>query len=321
MWPTIQGGRSASLLQGGGSSSGLKLQGSGANVQPALTIGKIQPAGGIPRVNTAAPKAASLGATTTPDVSAADSAAAQAAAEAAANAAKAAQLRGEVTDIANRIKSIFNSRFGQAEAQAKEQSSKLDQRYATESSDVTKQVEQENQQLGAAHAASGTYDSSYRGNNVDTVTQGGEAQLRDLGTELSDNQNSIAGWLAKEKASANAQKSGMDSILSRLGESTDVNELASLRNTLDSRITELSAGSADNNTAKDNKSTLEKIAPSNVRAQQLKTTLSAIVAGNADPNQKLAIASKLIQNAGLNPNDEDTLLSGVTSELQKQEQA
>lgn len=249
-----------------------------------------------------------------------DPVAAAAAAKAAQDAAKAAQLRGEITNIANNIKDIFNSKYGQVDASGAEQTGKLNDRFATESNDVTQQVASENQKLGAAHAASGSYDSSYRGNNVDTVTHAGEGQIRDLGTELQDNIAKIAAWITQQKTGFDAQKGGIDSVLSHLAEATDPSELSQIRNGLEGRVAELKAGGADNNTFEQNRGALEGIAPSSVRAQQLKTTLSQIVAGSADASQKSVIGQRLIQSAGLTPEEQQTLLTSFQGDLQKQDQ-
>jgi hypothetical protein len=135
-----------------------------------------------------------------------DPAIAAAAAQAAADAARAASLRGDIGGIISQIKDMFNSRYGQVDQLAGEQSGKLNDRFGNESQDITRQVEGENQKLGAAHAASGTYDSSYRGNNVDTVTKAGQAQIRDLGQELQDNIAKIAAWVTQQKTGFDAKK-------------------------------------------------------------------------------------------------------------------
>lgn len=324
MFPSymLQGG-SSSLLQGGSTKTGGGLQVTGASPQQTVSAGGLQPTynpqGGNPGV---------LGSSTTPagltDTTVAntvDPAAAAAAAKAAEDAAKAAALRGEITNIANTIKDIFNSRYGQVDASAAEQSGKLNDRFATESGDITRQVEGENQKLGAAHAASGSFDSSYRGNNVDTVTRAGEGQIRDLGTEMQDNLAKIAAWITQQKTGFDAQKSGIDAVLARIGEAQDPAELAQIRNSLEGRATELRAGNADNNTFAQNRSALEGIAPSSARAQQLKTTLSQIVAGSADTSQKSVIAERLIQSAGLTPQEQQELLTAFQGDLQKKELA
>ena len=318
MFPSymLQGG-SSSLLQGGG--SGASLQGSSANPQQTISVGQLQPAGSIPVGGSGGGSGVVLGATTAVDTGAQQAAAAAAAAEAAKQ-AKLSQLRGDITNIANNIKDIFNSRYGMVDDAAKEQTGKLNKRFATESNDLTDQIQQENQKIGAAHAAAGSFDSSYRGNNVDTETRAGEAQIRDLGSELQDNLAKIAAWVTEQKGGFGAEKSSMDKIISRLSDSTDVNELTNLRNTLDGKIAELKGGQAAYNTNAQNMNALRDIAPANARVQQLQTTLSQIVAGSADPSQKQAIGQRLIQSAGLNPDDEQNLLNSFNGDLLKKEQ-
>jgi hypothetical protein len=238
-----------------------------------------------------------------------------AAAKAAADAAKAAALRGEVTNLVNAVKDIFNSRYGQVDASAGEQVGKLNERFGNESQDITKQVTDENNKLGAGYAGRGTFDSSYRGNDVDTVTHAGDSQIRDLGTELQDNIGKIAAWVNQQKAGFDAQKGGMDSVLAHLGEETDPGSLTQLRNTIDAKIADLKAGAADNNTMGQNMGALAAIAPSSARAVQLKTTLSQIVNGNADPGQKAAIGNRLISSAGLTPEETQKLQLAFQGDL------
>lgn len=251
----------------------------------------------------------------TPD----EQAAAAAAAKEAADRAKAAQLRSQVTGLANSIKDIFNSRYGQLDSAAQEQSGKLNSRFQTESQDLTNQIGKETEAIGSAHAAAGSYDSSYRGNNVDTVTQEGNNQIRDLGSSLQEDLAKIAAYVTSQRSNYDAQKGGIDRTLSQLAETTDLNELQSLKNTLEGRIADLQAGAADNNTQAQNMATLATIAPSSARAVQLKTTLSQIIAGNAPANQKAAIGKQLITSAGLTPEEQQALMAGFSGDLQTQD--
>jgi hypothetical protein len=243
-----------------------------------------------------------------------------AAATAAADAAKQAALRTDVTRLVNSIKDIFNSRYGQVDAQAGEQVGNLNTRFGNESSDIARQVGDETNNAGAAYAGKGTFDSSYRGNTVDTITKAGESQVRDLGDELKDNIAKIAAWVTQQKTGFDASKGGVDAILSHLAESTDTNELSSIRNSLESRMAELQAGGADLNTAAQNAASLSAIAPSNPRAVQLKTTLGQIIAGNADSSQKAAIGSRLIASAGLTPEEQQQLMQGFQGDLSAADQ-
>lgn len=304
---------------GGG---GVSLQGSAPGLQVTQSAQQLQPTYNPQSQDGGAVQGAAttrLGATT--QYTAEDAAAAAAAAKAAEDARKAGVLRGQVTDLVNAVKDIFNQRYGQVDASAGEQVGKLNDRFGIESADVTRQVEDENQKIGLAHAATGSFDSSYRGNNVDTITRVGEGQIRDLGTDLQDNISKIAAWVSQQKPGFDANKGAMDAILGRLAETNDLGELTSLRGQLDGRIAELRAGNADNNTMAQNAASLNSIAPTSSRAVQLKTTLSQIVAGNADPTQKAAIGRKLITSAGLTPEEQQALLQGFSGDLAAAEEA
>lgn len=239
--------------------------------------------------------------------------------QAAADRARAGQLRDSVTGLVNTIKDIFNSRYGQVDASAKDQTNRLNKRFGTESSEITRQVEGENNQASGAFAGRGTRDSSDYGNTVDSITRSGESQINELGQGLEEDLAKVGGWAAGEKAKYNAEKKGADTILSRLAEETDPGRLTELRNSLDARIVELQAGGADNNTTKQNLSTLESIAPSNARAQQLKTTLSQIVGGNAAPALKNSIGTRLIQNAGLSDEEQQKLIAAFQGEISQED--
>ena len=243
-----------------------------------------------------------------------------AAAAAAAEAAKVGAAQNDVRGRVNAIKDIYNSRYGKVDQLASEQTGKLNDRYANESADVLKQVDTANQQIGASHAASGTYDSSYRGNNVDTQTKAGESQIRDLGTELDDNTANVGKWVAGQKAGLDSGKASYDSLLANLGQEKDVNNLTNIRNQLDQKINELRAGDADFNTTGKNMEALNSIAPVSARTVTLKNNLAQVLQGNSDPGMKLAIGKALITNSGLSNDEQQRLLLSFQDDATKKPQ-
>lgn len=244
-----------------------------------------------------------------------DPAAQAAAAARAAQLAQAAKLRGDVGNVVSQIQQLYNQRYGQVDSLANEQEGKLNDRYGAESQDLTNQIADQDAQVGAAHSAAGTYDSSYRGNNVDTVTRGGQAQIRTLGQELQDNVSKIAQWVDSQKSGFTAQKGLYDQVLAHLAEETDPNNLTSLRNTITQKLADLQGQSGDYNTAGAQGAALETVAPSSARAQQLQVTLKNVLSSAADPGQKHAIGQALIVNSGLTPQDQEKLQQAFTSDL------
>lgn len=254
--------------------------------------------------------------TTTPGIAGGGQTAAQL--KAAQDAAKAAALRGNITNLVNQTKDIFNGRYGLVDQAAAEQTGKLNQRFGDESKDVTDQVVNESNAAGGAFAARGTRDSSDYGNAVDSIKQGGEKQIRTLGTELEENLGKIGAYASSEKAKFDAEKGGLDAIVSHLAESTDPDELTTVRNQLDAKIAELKAGAADYNTNAQNKAALEQAAPSSKRTQQLVTTLQSIIGSSADAGLKKTIAERLISSANISTDDANKLLSGINAQIDDQ---
>jgi hypothetical protein len=306
------------------------LQGSSPTLQASNTSGlQVQPAAQQTLQQTVAPaynqtlsqpagvrNTAGVSSAVSPAVDPNAAANAAAAAKAAADAAQASALRDQITGLVNTVKDIFNSRYGQVDASSADQVGKLNARFGNESSDLTRQITDQNNTAGAAFAGRGTRDSSDYGNSVDTITHAGESQIRDLGTELQDNVGKVGAWASGQKASFDASKGGLDVVLSHLAETTDPNQLATIRNQIDSQIATLHGQAADNNTTPQNIAALDSIAPTNARVQQLKTTLSQIVGGSADPGQKAAIGHALISNAGLTPDEQQKLATAFTVDLQ-----
>lgn len=289
-------------IQGGGGS----LQGGGGSLQ-----GGTNPQQAAPVQQTANPNNFI---DPVPDVAIDPTFTAQQAA-AAAQAAKAGALRSEVTNLVNNIKDIFNSQYGQVDASAGEQVGKLNDRFANESGQLTRGIQDETNAASAAFAGRGTRDSSDYGNSVDTITREGNNQITSLGQELQDNIAKIAAWVSQNKAGFDAQKSSLDTVLQHLNETTDPAELSQLKATLEGRIADLQASSADNNTQAQNVAALSTIAPSNARATSLKTTLAQIVNGNGDANQKQLIGERLIASAGLSPDEAQKLAMAFQSDL------
>ncbi len=242
--------------------------------------------------------------------------------QAALDAAKANALRGDITTLVNRIKDAFNARYGSVEAAAQEQTTGLNEKFGTESAQLLKQIGQESDAAGSASAAAGTFDSSYRGNTQDTIRSAGQGQVDQLGQGLKEDLAKVGEYVGSEKAKGDAEVAGYDSAVSRLAQSTDLNELTTFKNQVDSRIAELRATAPQ--TKAQALSTIAQIAPSNPRAQQLQTTLSDLMDSGVDKSTKATLAERLVMAAGLSGEEQRQILDLVQSQLagaDEQEQA
>jgi hypothetical protein len=297
----LQGGSGGTPLQVAGSAQASPSSGGAAQLttsspqQPALNPQNfVDPTQNAPVVNTSVD----------PNAAASD-----------AQAAQAGQLRQQITDLANQIKGIYNGRYGAVDNSASEQVGKLDDRFGKESGALEQQIGQQNEDTGAAFAGNGTYDSSYRGNAQDRISQAGNQQVGALGDELKNNIATIAQWVQQQKAGFDAGKNSMDTIVSSLADETNPTNLINLRNQVDAQIATLQGQSADNNTESQNMSSLEQVAPSTPRTQQLQVTLSSILGGNASPTTKAALGGQLIASADIPAADQSKLLQAFHADL------
>lgn len=238
------------------------------------------------------------------------------AAAAAANARKVTGLRGDVTNLVNSIRSYFDTRYGLIDNKAAETIGKLDERFATESGDILTQAGEENTAIGSAFGARGTYDSSYRGNSQDTVTQGANRQIRDLGTGLAEDKAAVGGEVDTQKATINATKLGLDEINRRIAEINDPNELQAIKDDLDARLRDTQVGNKQYNTDAQNLGVIASLVPTNPRAQTLKTTLSKVIASSSlSGPMKMAMGARVIQSSGLPQDEQDKLTQALQQDI------
>lgn len=233
----------------------------------------------------------------------------------AAASARAAQLRGATTSLIQQIKDLFNTRYGQVDAAARDAAKLREDQYAKDSADLVGQANDLNNQVGASAAASGTYDSSYRANNQDTISKDASNQIEALGTALTSDKATIGNEAQRQKDSFTANKASLDSIAAQIAASTDVNELTSLKATLEKKLQDLSAGGADYNTQEQNLASLKSIVPTNAQGVQLKTTLARVATSNLDPAMKMAMGQKVVMNSGLSPDEQQKLLQAFQGDV------
>ncbi len=327
----LQGG-SGGLLQGGYGGVQLQNAGSGSNgqagalIQPTIsgqklnTTGYATPAPAPARTNYTPPSVGGVaqgdGGAAARAASAAAAAAAQAAAE---RAAQVNSLRGSIGDVINNIKSTYDSIYGTAQGTANEQNQQLTDQYGKTAASINDQANTGTEQVGAAYNATGASDSSYRANAVGQVQKAAGQQLDQAGTELKANQASIGQFLAQQQATREAQKGGLDAILSQIAQSNNPDELSSLQNTLTSRLADLQSSAADVQSNKTYLSQLAKVTPEGDRINALQGTLAQIIAGSAAGSLKKSVGLSFIQNSGLSDEAQKQLIDQLNGTIDAQE--
>jgi hypothetical protein len=303
------------------------LQGSlntGTSPSPQQTTTNIQsaPTAGVQLQPTYSPQPGPLpsgGQTGTPGATTTqtpyDPAAAAAAQKAAEEAARRAQLQTGIKKLIGDTLGIYDSLYGDVRGAAKSQRQLLDQRFDRETGSLSDQFNQELPKIGRAYAGRGAFDSSYRIDAEAGAQKGFENQITDLSEQRKADAARVGQGVAEQEAQFGAQQNLLNTMLGRIDETTDVNELTQLRNELDRKMAELTAGRASNMTRDAYTQKFNEIAPANDRLAGLQTTLSQIINGQAPGPLKRAVAQQIIGSAGLPKEQEDQLLAQVNSQI------
>jgi len=244
--------------------------------------------------------------------------AAAAAAEAARKAEEAArrqQLQGGIKKLIGDTLGIYDSLYGDVRGAAQSQRQLLDQRFDRETGSLTDQFNQELPKIGRAYAGRGAFDSSYRIDAEAGAQKGFENQITDLSEQRKADAARVGQGVAEQEAQFGAQQGLLNTMLGRIDETTDVNELTQLRNELDRKMAELTAGRASNMSRDAYTQKFNQLAPAADRLSGLQTTLSQIINGQAPGPLKRAVAQQIIGSAGLPKEQEDQLLAQINSQI------
>ena len=145
--------------------------------------------------------------------------------------------------------------------------------------------------------------------------KGFENQTTDLSEQRKADAARIGQGVSEQEAQFGAQQGLLNTMLGRIDETTDVNELTQLRNELDRKMAELTAGRASNMSREAYNQRFNQIAPAADRLSGLQTTLSQIISGQAPGPLKRAVAQQIIGSAGLPKEQEDQLLAQINSQI------
>jgi hypothetical protein len=241
--------------------------------------------------------------------------AAEEAQKAAEEAAKRQQLQGGIKKLIGDTLGIYDSLYGDVRGAAQSQRQLLDQRFDRETGSLSDQFNQELPKIGRAYAGRGAFDSSYRIDAEAGAQKGFQNQVTDLSEQRKADAARIGQGVAEQEAQFGAQQGLLNTVLGRIDETTDVNELTQLRNELDRKMAELTAGRASNMSRDAYTQKFNQLAPASDRLSGLQSTLSQIINGQAPGPLKRAVAQQIIGSAGLPKDQEDQLLAQINSQI------
>lgn len=224
-------------------------------------------------------------------------------------------LRGNVSGIIQGLTGLYDQIYGAINSGVGEAGTRLQERYTKETGALADTFNQELPKIGLGYAARGLYDSSYRQQGEADAQSGYEKQVGGLGDQLALDKQAIGAKALEQKAKYQADQGGVNAILARINEVTDINELNQLRNELEAKQRALQADTATFADSAAQKAAYESVAPTADRSAGLVATLQTLVQGSAPRALKIKTAETIIGNSGLSEEEKQKLNQQVTASL------
>lgn len=201
---------------------------------------------------------------------------------------------------------LFGGLFGKIDTAAADQATTTRANYGTQRTDLTDQYNADLPNLDMSYYLGGIGDSSLRLAGRGQAEKALTKSLNTVGANESNDLTGIAKEAAKFKAGYAADQSGIELIRSQIDQTTDPQELQQLQNDIQAKMAGITADSAGFETGGTYRSQLAAIAPTKDLGP-IKSTLTSLMSGAANPALKTQIATQIIDNAGLSP-DQTKLL-------------
>ena len=224
-------------------------------------------------------------------------------------------LKGNVGGIIQGLTGIYDQLYGAINSGVGEAGQRLQERYTKETGALGDTFNQELPKIGLGYASRGLYDSSYRKQGEADAQAGFEKQIGGLGDQLGLDKQAIGAKALEQKAKYQADQGGVNAIMARLNEVTDLGELQQLRNELEAKQRSLQSDQATFANADAQKAAYEGVASSADRSANLVNTLKTIVQGSAPRALKLKTAETIILNSGLPEEEKKKLAEQVTASV------
>lgn len=202
--------------------------------------------------------------------------------------------RGQVNGERGVLDQLFQSILDSTNSLAASKKSALDQNYGQQLDQLGKTYTDTYNNTGSAYAGRGAYDSSYRGNAQQGLTDTYNTNQQGILNNRANDYAGIGQLIASQQAQVAAQRPQYD-----LNQYTDPNDVNSLLGSLKSLEGNLRQSLAGLGTNSDYINKLNGIAPTqNTGAQDLQSKLQALVGTPVDPNAKQTLLKGYINQNG-----------------------
>lgn len=214
--------------------------------------------------------------------------------------------RGDVTSKLNQYNSLFDGLFGRIDAAAADQANTTRNNYGSQRSELTNEFNQQVPGIDMSYYLGGVGDSSLRLAGIGKAEQALKSGIGKVDANEANDLAQIGQYAATKRAGYEADRSQIENIRNLVNQSSDASELLQLQNDLQTKIAQLNADSAGFATGGQFRQELSSRAGGQ-DLSPIRSTLTSLVQGAANPALKRQIASQIIDNASVPQAQKDEL--------------
>lgn len=237
--------------------------------------------------------------------------AAQQAAALRAEEVKRSGLRSGIQSLIGQAGDIYRNLYGGLTRAGESQKQQLESTYGQGVQTLGETFSAELPKIAQAYAARGAYDSTWRAGAEQEAQKGYESQLKTMRTAQEEALGKLGQALAESRGQFQAGESALQTVLGRLGDVTDINELTALRNEIENKIGSLRQAEAGQLTREEQLAQVANVPGFADKFTQAQRTIQTIIAGQAPAPLKRSIASQIIVNSDLTDQEKQALQSQV----------
>lgn len=230
------------------------------------------------------------------------------------------KARTSITGLVNNIRGVYDALYGDVGAAVADRTSQVENKYSTEEKALTNQFNEQFPAIGRAFSGRNTYDSSYRINAEEGVKKGFQDTLAQQNTAKQGELAGVGQYLQESRAGIDAGKGTLDLVLQQINQSDNEQELQSVMNELQAKMTALQQQRAGAQPQNFYLQKLNEAVPGTSRLPQLQASLANVIGSSVPGAVKQSIVTQLINNSALSPQEKEQIMAQYIGQINTEEQ-
>lgn len=209
------------------------------------------------------------------------------------------QLRNEISAKGGEVDSVYGELFGALDGLLKSRDAELETQYGDQLTKATEQYASAIPEIETSYAAIGASDSTDRTTANRKADAGFKETTETIGKNKSSDKAKLGQYGIEQRAKIEEDKNAAKRNVGRAGETTDADSLRSMRNELETNVSNANVTKATLGTDGQAKKDLEATTGDNGRFAAATNSLDAIIKSSMSGAVKEAAVKAVVDNAGL----------------------